>query len=873
MAKSDFGNKQELQEYLAGLKQIDAQYKILNAEAKKLADVPGGAKNQVKQQLRDLQIQYDTHKEILASIKLATKELDDFEKTQQKIAKTSIKVTDELKKQTESIDAQEKRIKNLAEDFDEIDGLQNSITSNYGKQYGDVAAIQKKIDGTKGLISGISELIKHDSKVYGDQLDKILDIAEQYKGMPETFARLSKERKLGLISEKQMNQQLKRNQDEFEEMVSKLKITNAETEQLINLFKQLNEENDKFSKVTKAKSDFEEGAGALGDKVFSNAPPVIGDLYHGAREVRSAFQEGAIVTAATIAGFYALTKAFAYYKSFRTLQIDGNENDPNNIINLQRMYTANKQILDMNAQALELNVQRLGGFTKAFAIFDFQTKMLNLEQEFNKVSKTAFFGTGLGSTKYAADQLQLMGISGNEIVSTMSELSKTASSGIQDLGEEVAVFSKQTGVGADGLGNIINIIRRFDKKGGSDAFEIMQKSLSKSKEDGYNLTDITDQLANSTELAAEYGMTSYNTILKQIEATRELGGNFDKIGEAGKSMVVNYKDTIKKEMELSAMIGERVDLSSVMAKFNAGDREGAFAELKSMNLYEKTKNAAGVLGLNQLKGMLGGLPLTELMAPGFEKGPKGEGLKSNASFLKTFKDAAVTFEVNNAEINIGRESERKTMRGGEQDLIAAYYQDLFLQRNFIQGIGNTIDEFMDVEKASLLQAFNPFTTLDDIGKSRTLARWGDVKLFGTDNNDYQRPPTIDTTKNTSHGKTGSNIKPTSANKYLTDTTQPNVSSGRQIDYIRRIPNTQQEAIDVSKMQDAKLGELNSKNETSIQLLKSLRDLTAIMMDPERKEDFNVQLNMNGRQIHNVLIRSTKKLEGTQKGSGMSFATK
>ena len=44
---------------------------------------------------------------------------------------------------------------------------------------------------------------------------------------------------------------------------------------------------------------------------------------------------------------------------------------------------------------------------------------------------------------------------------------------------------------------------------------------------------------------------------------------------------------IKKEMELSAMIGERVDLSSVMAKFNAGDREGAFAELKSMNLYEK----------------------------------------------------------------------------------------------------------------------------------------------------------------------------------------------------------------------------------------------------------------------------------------------
>ena len=91
MAKSDFGSKQELQEYLAGLKQIDAQYKILNAEAKKLRDTPGGAKQQVQQQLRDLRIQSDTHKEILASIKLATKELNDFEKTQEKSIDINLK--------------------------------------------------------------------------------------------------------------------------------------------------------------------------------------------------------------------------------------------------------------------------------------------------------------------------------------------------------------------------------------------------------------------------------------------------------------------------------------------------------------------------------------------------------------------------------------------------------------------------------------------------------------------------------------------------------------------------------------------------------------------------------------------------------------
>jgi hypothetical protein len=98
------------------------------------------------------------------------------------------------------------------------------------------------------------------------------------------------------------------------------------------------------------------------------------------------------------------------------------------------------------------------------------------------------------------------------------------------------------------------------------------------------------------------------------------------------------------------MIGERVDLSSVMAKFNAGDREGAFAELKSMNLYEKTKNTAGVIGLNQLKSTLGGMGLTELMKGAYEKNEKGQGLESNASFLSKATGAQKQLSIDNAII-------------------------------------------------------------------------------------------------------------------------------------------------------------------------------------------------------------------------------
>mgnify|MGYP003353831817 CR=1 FL=1 len=82
MAKSDFGSKKELQEYINSLKEIDAQYKELNRLAKEHANIPGKAKQEILNQLKGLRQQFDTHKEILASIKQAEKELASYEKTQ-----------------------------------------------------------------------------------------------------------------------------------------------------------------------------------------------------------------------------------------------------------------------------------------------------------------------------------------------------------------------------------------------------------------------------------------------------------------------------------------------------------------------------------------------------------------------------------------------------------------------------------------------------------------------------------------------------------------------------------------------------------------------------------------------------------------------
>jgi chromosome segregation ATPase len=177
---------------------------------------------------------------------------------------------------TDELSDQQKRVQDLGKDWEEIDDLQNSISSHYGKQYGDIGQIQKKIDGTKALITSISALLDKNSDAYGDQLDKILDAAETYKSFPATFATLNKQVKQRKITESQMVQMLKENLDDFDEMVSKIKIINSQTGEVVDLFKTLNNEQDTFNKAQAQKSQFKPAASALITESPLGSAPVVG---------------------------------------------------------------------------------------------------------------------------------------------------------------------------------------------------------------------------------------------------------------------------------------------------------------------------------------------------------------------------------------------------------------------------------------------------------------------------------------------------------------------------------------------------------------------------------------------------------------------
>jgi hypothetical protein len=122
-------------------------------------------------------------------------------------------------------------------------------------------------------------------------------------------------------------------------------------------------------------------------------------------------------------------------------------------------------------------------------------------------------------------------------------------------------------------------------------------------------------------------------------------------------MVLNYKDSIKKEMELSAMLGENVDLSEARALFAAGKDDEGFKSLKDSGILEKAQ-AQGIFAVDLVNSLF---PAQQLAKQPLEKGASA-GIKSNEDFLKTLQNSLKDFEIGSAIINVQRAGLRELLQ-------------------------------------------------------------------------------------------------------------------------------------------------------------------------------------------------------------------
>jgi hypothetical protein len=132
-----------------------------------------------------------------------------------------------------------------------------------------------------------------------------------------------------------------------------------------------------------------------------------------------------------------------------------------------------------------------------------------------------------------------------------------------------------------------------------------------------------------------------------------MGVSFNDVAKAGQSMVLNYKDSIKAEMQLSSMLGEQVDLSEVRAKFAAGDTSGALEALKAQGLNPEDMDMFQQQALQQATGM----NLNDLQKVASRTGNNGGDLKqgnvttANATFLDTKSSAEIGKQIAQAMIS------------------------------------------------------------------------------------------------------------------------------------------------------------------------------------------------------------------------------
>jgi hypothetical protein len=254
------------------------------------------------------------------------------------------------------------------------------------------------------------------------------------------------------------------------------------------------------------------------------------------------------------------------------------------------------------------------------------TKSINgLNRELVSTSQTLGQNIAIGGAMVA--NMAKMGVSANEFGDATKYASNNlglAGANAQKAGADVAMMAARTGVSAEQLGSIANTFRNIGNLSGQTAVNSLAMAESMAKATGVPINAMMEDLAESSELFLQNNYGNEKSMIRQVATLRVMGVAAQKVLQAGQNMVLNYKDSIKAEMKLSALLGKQVDLSRVRQKFASGDAAGAAEALRAqlkgididkMNMFQRQ-------GLQEATGM----DMDTIMKLG--KGGKGGPLKT-----------------------------------------------------------------------------------------------------------------------------------------------------------------------------------------------------------------------------------------------------
>ncbi|CAB4143118.1 hypothetical protein UFOVP449_120 [uncultured Caudovirales phage] len=563
----------------------------------------------------------------------------------------------QLKDNNKEID---KQVINFEELDDTLISIGNSIKSN-SKQL----EIQRdNFTKVKIVSESIAEELKSGAASNEKTQKQIIEMNRAYQSMHVSIANTNKEFAQGRISEEERISIIKNQSDAFLDVANAIDISKISSEELRSLLQDMKGEGTAFAKsMEQAKIQSQLLDDTMGN--FSGIP-AMGELNN---LLKTNIRDTIAFKAAVFALGAALGKAaYDYFgapiKAGMQADRERQQAEIDNIAAIAKLkkdaeFIPQQIQQERNEQAIDTQneINRLthdATFAAQKAANSFSASMKSAAAEFRAASKTALFGNKLGGVGYGAAQMQMAGIGAERVAEAMSAASAvTGKMPTAKVGADIAIMAQRTGQSADNIANISSMFQRTESVTAEVAMNLTEGMRQLADNAGISLGNLMQEVAENSKEALGYQIKSGKALAKQVAYAQSIGVNFGDIAKAGKSMVLNYKDSIKAEMQLSTLLGEQVDLSEVRAKFAEGDTKGAMEALKAQGLNPEDMDMFQQEALSQA---LGGMDLSSLQKIATKTGTTaefgaGKAGAANQDFLQRSVGAQAALQSEQAQIS------------------------------------------------------------------------------------------------------------------------------------------------------------------------------------------------------------------------------
>ena len=593
------------------------------------------------------------------SIEKSGKKLSDIQSKEIEYAKQDIKLQEDkekalkteqklLSKLYETENKRKKLLKDSITDTDEFASSLRSLGVQIGKDNKLFEAMNSHVDSVATTLNSVGQIVAEMGDEQQNLKRQVIGAADAYKNLNTNITVAGKKLMQQNITQSEYNQLVKQSYENLDEVISKI---DQSTEAGKDLFKIMAASKKEMESFYKAAEKSEKTLTALNtglDQLSSSGVPGVSEL---SNVIKSA-AEGGKGLSLSIFALGAALGALAYNLGFVGDKIKDIAESEAILIPLRTQLSLLKNDIE-------------GAFAGQEAAGKFTFEMQRMAVAFKTASKTALFGKGLGSVGYGAGQLQLAGIGAEQIASQMKAASDaTGKMPSSKVAADMAVLAARTDQSAEGAATLNEMLMRMDGHTADTALNMQEGMRAMADKAGINLGGLMAEMAETSKDMLGYQIKSGSALARQVTFARSMGVSFQDIAKAGQSMVLNYKDSIKSEMQLSAMLGKNVDLSEVRAKFASGDTEGALKSLQAQGLDPAKMDMFQQQMLQQATGM----DLTTLSKINKNTGKsvnlgEGNAKAGNQSFLNTKQNAELSQNIENANISVAEAAFNITMQG------------------------------------------------------------------------------------------------------------------------------------------------------------------------------------------------------------------